>query len=804
MEHRASAHLKCHSAGYLILINAKPGSSGAFNSTLEQVVVDRFLWLDQIHAIAEPWVGSEIVALGQLAQAGLPVEQGFVISAQVLTGLLAEISEPLFANFPGLDLEQPQQLQAIARTLQQAIQAAPLPPAWLTQIEAAISELATEVLSLRPFLWIAEAECLTQQSLLQTQFCWRQLDSIQPALKQLWADLYQAKNLLVWQHTGNSLAQVRLAILVQPVHSAQAAGLVRPDREGWQIESSYGLGDVISLGEVIPDRYQLDRSAAAIQQRTLGQKTYVHAPADSDQSEACIAGLPFAASDQFALSEVQLQQLMGLIPKVQPQLGDKYGWTWAWQQIQVDDSPQLELRILEVTQTRIPAAIAKRPAANRSKSHLLKIGQGIAAASGQAIAKALILSDAALAPATPPIGKVLVVSSFQPEWLPWLKQSAGIICETGGMTSHGAIMARELGIPAVVGMAGATTQIADGKLVLLDGEQGQVYEFTGDRPPPPILTPRPLAVPSDYLPLGGQLTTQLLVNLSQTYALASAQTLPVSGVGLLRSEVILPEVLQYHHPDLWLRQGRQAEIVAGLAAQIQQFAAAFHPRPVFYRALDLRSHEGRGLLGGQQFEPAEGNPTLGRRGVSRYIANPELLDLQLAALRRVHQAGYPHLHLLLPFVRSVEEFEVCQQRVDRAGLFKNSQMQLWLMAEVPSVLFLLPSYVRAGVQGISIGSNDLTQLLLGIDREQSNLGEQLDERHPAVKAAIAQLIKTAQELGIPCTICGEAPVRHPELVHWLVELGITGISVAPESVLATQQAISEAEQRDLIQPTVND
>ncbi len=768
-------------------------------------MVDRFLWLDQIQAIAEPWVGSEIVALSQLAQAGLPVEPGFVISAQVLTEQLTAISEPLFANFPHSDLEQPQQLQAIARSLQQAIQAAPLSPDWLTQIAAAIASLNTEVLSLRPFLWIAEADCLTERSLLQPQFCWCQLESIQPALKQLWADLYQAKNLLFWQHTGVSLSQVRLAILVKPVQSAQAAGFVRPDFAGWQIESSYGLGDVIVLGEVIPDRYQLDRSALAVQQQTLGQKTYTYAPTEPSQGEACITGLPHAVSDQFALSEVQLQQLIGLIPKVQAQLGDGYGWSWAWQENQSGDVPQLELRILQVTQTEIPAAIAQRPALELPKSHLLKIGQGIAAASGQAIAETVILRDSTQFLETPPTGKILVVSSFQPEWLPWLKQSVGIICETGGMTSHGAIMARELGIPAVVGMDKATTQIASGKLILLDGEQGQVYEFSGDRPPTPILTPRPLAVPSEFALLGGELATQLLVNLSQTYALAYAQTLPVSGVGLLRSEVLLPEVLQYHHPELWLQQGRQAEIVAGLAAQIQEFAAAFHPRPVFYRALDLRSHEGRGLLGGQQFEPTEGNPTLGRRGVSRYMANPELFDLQLAALRQVHQAGYPHLHLLLPFVRSVEEFEACQQRVVRAGLFKsNPQMQLWLMAEVPSVLFLLPSYVRAGVQGISIGSNDLTQLLLGVDREQGYLTEQLDERHPAVKAAIAQLIKTAQELGIPCTICGEAPVRHPELVPWLVDLGITGISVAPESVLATQRAIAQAEQRHLIQPTVAD
>ncbi len=767
-------------------------------------MVDRFLWLEQIQAIAEPWIGSELVALGQLIQAGLPVEQGFVIPAQVLTEFLAEISEPL--DLPHIlspqDIEHPQQLQAVAQALQQAIQAAPLATACLTELEAAIAalDLDAEVLSLRPFLWIADT-ALTQKNLLQPQFCWRQLEPTQQALQHLWADLCQAKNLLFWQQAGVGLVQVRLAILVQPVRSSPAAGFVRPNAEGWEIESSYGLGDAIAMGEVIPDRYQIDWNATTIQQQTLGQKTYVCAPTDPAQTQECIAGLPLAASDRFALTEPQLQQLMGLISEVQAQLGDGFGWTWALQEMQdhhqAGSLPQPEFRILQVHRTKLAVPVAKTnvPAPDLPQSHLFSIGQGIAAASGQAIAEALIVTDPAQAIANLPPGKILVVSSFQPEWLPLLNQCVGIICETGGMTSHGAIMARELGIPAVVGMSGATTQIAVGKLLLLDGEQGQIYEFAGNLSPSPIVTPRPLVIPPERPQLGERLTTQLLVNLSQTYALAYAQTLPVTGVGLLRSEVILPEVLQYHHPDLWLQQGKQPEIVAGLAAQIQQFAAAFHPRPVFYRALDLRSHEGRGLMGGQQFEPTEGNPSLGRRGVSRYVANPELLDLQLAALRQVHQMGYSQVHLLLPFVRSVEEFEVCQQRVAQAGLFKNSQMQLWLMAEVPSVLFLLPSYVRAGVQGISIGSNDLTQLLLGVDRELGNLAGQLDERHPAVKAAIAQLIKTAQELGIPCTICGEAPVRYPELVDWLVELGITGISVAPESVLTTQRAIAQAEQR---------
>jgi pyruvate,water dikinase len=261
---------------------------------------------------------------------------------------------------------------------------------------------------------------------------------------------------------------------------------------------------------------------------------------------------------------------------------------------------------------------------------------------------------------------------------------------------------------------------------------------------------------------------------------------------------MLMQTLQGQHPYLWLQEQRQQELFTSLQTGIETFVAAFQPRPVFYRSLDLRSHECRALHGGEQWEPIETNPMLGLRGVSRYRLYPELFELELAALAAVLERQGGPLNLILPFVRTVEEVQFCHQLITKAGLFSQSQFQLWMMAEVPAVLFSLPAFVEAGIQGIAIGSNDLTQLLLGVDRESSQIGQvwtnqsrqpTYDGRHPAVKAAIAQLAQSAQQLGIGCCLCGELPLTDPDWLNWLVAQDFPAISVAPEWVPGLRRAL---------------
>jgi pyruvate,water dikinase len=281
-----------------------------------------------------------------------------------------------------------------------------------------------------------------------------------------------------------------------------------------------------------------------------------------------------------------------------------------------------------------------------------------------------------------------------------------------------------------------------------------------------------------------------MVNLSQPTHLEEMAKLPVEGVGLLRSELLALSVLAAQSPHHWLQHHSQQDLIERMATAIQQFAQAFHPRPVFYRSLDLRPHELQEAADSALHATAS---VLGLRGTFSYQLAPELFQLELAAIAQVQQAGYPNLRLILPFVRAVEEFAVCRRLVEQAGLMQVPEFQLWIMAEVPSVLLLLPDLVQAGVQGISIGTNDLTQLLLGVDRDHPELANTFNERHPAVKRAIAHLIQQAQQLKIPCSICGEAPARNPDLVKDLIEWGIDAISVAPDAVERTQAAIVQAE-----------
>jgi pyruvate,water dikinase len=379
------------------------------------------------------------------------------------------------------------------------------------------------------------------------------------------------------------------------------------------------------------------------------------------------------------------------------------------------------------------------------------------------------------------------VQSITPDWLPLLKKAAGVVAEQGGLTCHAAILARELGIPAVVGATGATQLLVSGKTFLIDGDRGEVYALESQVTATPEVTPV-----AETPPLSAKITTKLMANLSQISSLEKAANLPLDGVGLLRSELMLLEALRGQHPQEWINSGRQLELGAIMAELVGQFAEAFAPRPVFYRSLDWRSHEFPSFTGNLS-RPPETNPILGWRGTFSYQQDPALFDLELRALAQVQQLGYHNLRLLLPFVRTVEEFSFCRQRVELAGLTQDAQFELWIMAEVPSVIFLLPDYVQAGVQGISIGTNDLTQLLLGVDREQAQMATVFNERHPAVIRAIQQLIQLAKQAGIPCSICGQAPAQYPEMVEQLVQWGITAISVELDAVERTYSAIARAE-----------
>ncbi|MEA2171709.1 MAG: pyruvate, water dikinase, partial [Solirubrobacteraceae bacterium] len=389
-------------------------------------------------------------------------------------------------------------------------------------------------------------------------------------------------------------------------------------------------------------------------------------------------------------------------------------------------------------------------------------------------------------------GDVLVTHMTAPDWVPLMRRAAAIVTDSGGMTCHAAIVSRELGVPCVVGTSDATAKLRDGEMVTVDASRGVVLAGRVEGSPlvmsgATVAASRPATA------------TRLLVNLSEPSQVQRAAALDVDGVGLLRAELMVLEALEGVHPNLMLEQGRGAEVSERMAAALETFAIGFAPRPITYRTIDFRTNEFRGLEGGERFEPEEANPMIGFRGALRYTHDPAILGLELDALRLVWDRGHTNLHVMLPFVRTARELRRCRDLFDQSGLLDRPGFELWVMAEVPSVLFNLERYAALGIAGISIGSNDLTQLLLGADRDSERLAETFDERDPAVTEYVRQLITRARSLDLKTSICGQAPSVHPEYADLLVGAGIDSISVNMDVVDRTRLLVAAAEQRLLLQ-----
>lgn len=803
-------------------------------------------WLDQIKPIDRPIVGDRAFYLSLLLQQNFPVLPGFVVSGSLFHQFLKTINwlEPLFADFPDssmhLDVHQPLQLQAIAQQIRMAITQEKVPESWLSEMIEASQQWQTPALLLRPSLFItseAHPSLYRIQTLLNAEICWTSVEAIEHSLKQVWAELFRARCLLCWQQLGISLEQMNLAVLVQPMSGAIASGAVRIDNTQLDIEATWGLNNALQEGEVVPDRYQAHPHTGEIRAQFLGSKLYAYHLTIAGVSSphvtqstletlpdaapaACLQLYPVAPAQQqqFILSLEQQNLLVQLAQRAFANSGQALTLQWTIGQSfpaaapDVIPSPQSDQSDLYITQLDIqPSSPMADPRPDAVSSPTLAapvdfnqtptpaLLTGLPASPGRTLGRAIVLKEALQELPELDANWIVVAPLILPTWGSRVKRATAIVTDRGGMTSHGAIMARELGIPAVVGLVEATTQIKTGDLLMVDGDRGVVQ----------LLPHAPSTLPVTGVPAAPTLSssqekllhlglnaTQLFVNLSQVSTLERLENLPLDGVGLLRSEHLISDILGQQSFNDWLN--RRTELAERLADVVQVFASTFAPRPVFYRSLDLRSHE----FGSLQSETAiEQNPILGVHGTFSYQLDPTLFEIELSALRRLQTSGNRNVHLMLPFVRTVEEFKFCRQRVLQAGLTHDPHFRLWIMAEVPSVLFLLPDYVRAGVQGISIGSNDLTQLLLGVDRDRQEMAVAYDQRHPAVLKAIQLLIQAARREGIPCSICGQAPAQHPEIVESLVRWGICSISVSPDAIAQTYEAIARAEQQLLLEAT---
>jgi pyruvate, water dikinase len=740
--------------------------------------VNPCLWLDQRQDPGQDLgrhpVGEQLFNLSQILQSGCPITPGFIVSDALMQQVWTQVSwtDKVLQDFPYLHLNfspsQADQLQFMAKTLQNGILAMPLPKKWDVIWRAGLKSWGGSRILLTPYLWTSQTgmdEALNLGSMLslQPQLCNDHIKSFWASLKSLWAALFGAGHLCVLQHLGLRTEKLHLSVLVQPLPDIQAVGWMQWAPAHLHVQVLQDIESSGWPGPQWPDFYTYSR----LLQRSSWQRDTLWAE----------------TRFQFDwLSETVLQPLLKLGLTLEKKLSTG-PITALWALQKSTSEPQLELLGWVPD---LPMPMPKRQQRSPLASDLL--GRGIAAAPGHLIAPVVVVQDFDRIPPAALRGAILVTHTLEPFHLAWLREAAGFLCETGGVLSHGAIMAREFGCPAVVGLDGIMAELQTGQWVVLEGGLGEVYAQMST-------SPELLVKPSNLETVAQasqtiQTTAKVMVNISQADRLERLQTSDIDGIGLVRGEWLL--LNQLHQPGTiyWLLGSRRTQLKRKLWSDLEQMIYALMPLPIFYRAVDLYATDWNRLSATPN--ALEKNPAIGLRGTLRYLSNSELLDLELEVLKEFIEERFDNLRLILPFVRSPQEVRHCIQKMQELGI--RDRLPLWMMAEVPSVLFALTDYQQAGIDGVAIGVNDFTQLLLGIDRDHPSFELIWSEQHATVMAALLQLVQQATALNLPIMLCGSLDWISDKCLEQLLQAGLMGVSVEMGAVVSVRKAIAQAEQ----------
>ena len=746
------------------------------------------------------FAGGKGANLGELTRARLPVPPGFVIGAPAYVAFCETggLRDRIAAQLDGLDVDDTAMLSETSERVREMILEEPLPD-WLErQVRDAYGELSsgdlTAAVAVRSSATAEDTESASFAGMNETFLNVLGAEALIDAVRRCWASLFGGRTVFYRAKRGFSQAGMDIAVVVQRQIASTRSGVMftidpstgRADRI--VIEGSFGLGEAVVSGSVSPDRYVVDKPTLTTIAREVRRKELVIEPV-ADGGTVTRA-LPEKEATRPVLTDAEVRRLGELAVKIERHYAAPQDTEWAFDA----DAEVWMLQSRPVTSVgRASAEETAVPAASAPTAEALVRGLGAAPGSGSGTVRIIgSLADAARLQA----GDVLVTHMTSPDWVPLMRKAAAIVTDAGGMTCHAAIVSRELGVPCVVGTADATRKLRDGELVTVDATHGSVHHRASV---PTSAAGGAATITAAPGITGGLMTgTKLLLNMSEPSQVERATALQVEGVGLLRAELMVLEALDGVHPRQLIRDGRSDEFVARMADALTTFAAGFAPRPVTYRTIDFRTNEFHGLEGGKEFEPQEANPMIGYHGALRYTHEPDVFRLELEAIRRVWDQGNANLHVMLPFVRTARELAACRELVRESGLLERRGFELWVMAEVPSVLFNLERYAALGIAGISIGSNDLTQLMLGADRDSEIVAEVFDERDPAVADYLRQLIPRARALGLQTSICGQAPSVYPEYTELLVQAGIDAISVNIDVVDRTRRLIAAAEMRLLL------
>jgi pyruvate,water dikinase len=569
-----------------------------------------------------------------------------------------------------------------------------------------------------------------------------------------------------------------MAVPVQLMVEAEVSGVmftvdpVTNQKNRLIIEAVWGLGEYMVQGIISPDHYVVERDHLEILERQIAKQAVQLRGGRRGNREIKV---PNGKQLKRKLTDKQIIELALMGKEIHRHYYYPQDIEWAMCRGK-----------FFVIQTRSVTTVTEKEIKDEfeTKKKVILKGQPASPGVGSGEVK-MILSPRQIGRVEK--GDVLVTKMTTPDFVPAMKKVAAIVTDSGGQTSHAAIVSRELGIPCVVGTGEATKTLKEGVRVTVDGTEGTIYRgvvrVTGKRE-------------TERMRGNGEMktATKVYVNLAEPSMAEKISQRQVDGVGLLRAEFMMAEI--GIHPKKIIKEGKEKEFVKKLAEGITKFCESFNPRPVIYRATDFKTNEYRHLKGGEAFEPREENPMIGYRGAFRYAADPKVFEMELEAIRAVrNKKGWRNLWMMVPFCRTPQELREVKRVMAASGLMRTASFKLFLMVEIPVNVILLEEFIQVGIDGVSIGSNDLTMLVLGVDRDNAQLAGVFNEMNPAVLWAIKKTIKTCLRQKIPCSICGQAPSVYPELVEKLVEWGVTSVSVNPDAIERTREYIYHAENK---------
>jgi len=633
-------------------------------------------------------------------------------------------------------------------------------------------------------------------------------ENVLQAVKKCWASLFTARALIYRKAKGlvdeKGLAMaVIIQIMIDP-RSAGVAFSVNPldgDPNIVVIESIWGLGEYIVRGVITPDKFVVEKQSLNVVEKFISKKDR-ELVYDPEKRANLDKQVPGERAEKPSISDEEAREIASIAMKLEKMLNTPVDIEWA-----IDGSGRLY-----VLQVRPVTTIPKPQAPRKIQAKEKRIFKGLAASPGIGVGRVKILRSVEEAKLKGfNRGEVLVTSMTDPDWVPLMRIASAIVTEKGGVTSHAAITARELGIPAVVGVAGIMDSIMDGEILKVDGSRGivEVIEhFEQEKKLDNGYAEVSLATQAIesvgarreeiYIPTA----TKIYMNLGEPEAIEKYLDLPFDGIGLMRIEFVISSWIGYH-PIYLIKHEKQEFFIDRLSSGIAMVASKIAPRPVIVRFSDFKSNEYRRLIGGEDFEPEERNPMLGWRGASRYI-HPlyrEAFKLELNAIKRVREEmGLRNVWVMVPMVRTLWEAEKVIELMAEEDLRSSKDFKIWAMAEVPSIALLIDEFSKY-FDGFSIGSNDLTQMVLGIDRDSDLLSSMgyFDERDEAVLKAMRMIIRGAKRNGRTVSICGQAPSYYPEIVEFLVREGIDSISVNPDAVISTRRIVASIERRLMLE-----